>query len=462
MRAALLGLALVAGGVLVAAFAEPLAPRVELTGVGDVIGRGTPMRVVATDRGSGLADVEVRLVPANGGEALVLARQQFPRRGLFGSGVRETTLMPTLGTAVPVPEGKATLEVRVSDHSLLSAFRRAPRATREVLVDVTPPAIQILSKNHQVRVGGSEFVVYRTGADAVSTGVQIGDLVFPASDGVFKDPQIRAALFAVPTDSTATRAMVVATDAAGNRREEPLDAAVQPRKFTDKTLPITDAFLQRKVPDLLAANGLPADGTALDGYLRINRDLRRSTEARLRDLCGGPSGAPLFSGDDGGLQRMPGAGLAGFADRRSYTYDGKVVDQQMHLGYDIASVKHAEIPAAAAGKVALAGPLGIYGNTVILDHGLGLYTLYGHMSEIGVADGAEVKRGDVLGKTGDTGLAGGDHLHFSTMVHGVHVDPSTWWDRGWIGDHGYARLADQPRPMPKTAEPKPETTEPTS
>ncbi len=462
MRAALLGLAVVAGGLLVAAFAEPLAPRVELTGVDEVIGRGTPMRVLATDRGSGLADVEVRLVPGNGGEPLVLARQQFPRHGLFGSGVHETTLLPTLGTSVPVPEGKATVEVRVSDHSLFSALRRAPQATREVLVDVTPPAVQVLSKNHQVRAGGSEFVVYRAGADTVSTGVQVGETLFPAAEGVFKDREIRAALFAVPSDSDASRVVVIATDAAGNRREEALDTVVQPLKSTDKTLPVSDAFLQRKVPDLLAANGLPADGTTLDGYLRVNRDLRQITEARVRELCSGPAEGPRFSADDGGLKRMPGAALSGFADHRRYTYEGKVIDEQTHLGYDIASVKHADVPAAAAGKVVLAGPLGIYGNTVILDHGLGLYTLYGHLSELAVADGAEVKRGDPLGKTGETGLAGGDHLHFSTMVYGVHVDPITWLDRGWIGDHVFARLADHPRAPPKAAEAAPQTTEPTS
>jgi murein DD-endopeptidase MepM/ murein hydrolase activator NlpD len=453
MRPALIGLGLVAAGVLAAVFAEPLAPRVELAGVTDTIGRGTPMRVVATDRGSGLADVEVRLVPEDGSPALVLARQEFPRRGLLGSGVHETTLAPTLGANVPVPEGKATLEVRASDHSLLSALRRWPRLTKEVMVDVTPPKLEVLGTSHDVRVGGSELLIARVGGDAVSSGVQVGDLFFPASSGVFKEPELRTMLFALPADTPDARPVVVATDAAGNRREEPLKITVQPRKFADKTLPITDAFLQRKVPDLLSANGLPADGSLVDGYLRINRDLRASTEARIRELCGNPPGGPLWSGDDGGFQRMPGAALSGFADRRRYTRDGTVIDNQMHLGYDIASLKQAQVPAAAAGRVHFAGPLGIYGNTVILDHGLGVFTLYGHLSEISTTENADVKRGDFIGKTGDTGLAGGDHLHFSTMVQGIHVDPAPWWDRGWVGEHIFARLANHARPAPPTSEP---------
>ena len=196
MRPALLGLGLVAAGVLAAVFAEPLAPTVEVTGLADTIGRGTPMRVTATDRGSGLAEVEVRLVPGDGSEPLVLARQEFPRRGIFGSGVHQTTLAPTLGANVPVPEGKATLEVRASDHSLFSMLRRWPRVTQQVLVDVTPPKVEVVDGGHDVRVGGSELVIARVGTDAVSSGIQVGDLFFSASSGVFKEPELRTILFA--------------------------------------------------------------------------------------------------------------------------------------------------------------------------------------------------------------------------------------------------------------------------
>jgi len=52
-----------------------------------------------------------------------------------------------------------------------------------------------------------------------------------------------------------------------------------------------------------------------------------------------------------------------------------------------------------------------------------------------------VERGQTIGRTGDTGLAGGDHLHFSTMVGGIHVNPVEWWDGHWIHDHALARLA---------------------
>ena len=98
------------------------------------------------------------------------------------------------------------------------------------------------------------------------------------------------------------------------------------------------------------------------------------------------------------------------------------------------------MPSANVGRVVFAGPLGIYGDTVIVDHGLGVFTLYGHLSEVDVAVGTDVARGTPVGKTGETGLAGGDHLHFSVMVHGVHVDPVEWWDPKWIEDNVQPKL----------------------
>jgi murein DD-endopeptidase MepM/ murein hydrolase activator NlpD len=452
MRALIVIFVIAVIATIVGTRAEPFAPTVTVEGIPDTIGRGTAMHVTAKDRGSGLAHVEVRLVPADGGDPLVLARQDFPRQGWLGSGVYEATLTPTLGANVPVPEGHATLEVWAADHSWLSALRRSPRYTHDVTVDVTPPALAVLSKRHAPRVGGSELAILRVGNDAQDSGVQVGDTYFPATTGVFRDPALRAVLFAVPENQPTAVPVAVATDAAGNRAETPLDVKVEPHKFAEKTLPVTDAFLSRKVPELLAANGMQDNGDLLDGYLRINRDLRQTSEARIRELCRDSASTPLWTES---FVRMPAAPLSGFADRRTYTHNGQVIDHQTHLGYDLASLKNSTVPAANSGVVVYTGPLGIYGNVVILDHGLGLFSLYGHLSEIGVKQGAKVKRGDPIGKTGDTGLAAGDHLHFSMMVHGVHVDPTEWWDPHWMGDHVMARLAEHPKAPPSAEQAAP-------
>jgi murein DD-endopeptidase MepM/ murein hydrolase activator NlpD len=440
----LLVLLIVAAAVLLLTRAEPFAPSAALETPVDVIGRATPLRVVAHDRGTGLARVEVRLVGEAGAPA-VLASESYPApTGLFGGGVHEAVLTPTVDAAAAhVPEGRATLEVWATDHSWLAGLRRGPRLTRAVTVDLTPPTLAVVSARHVVRLGGSECAVYRVGADAIRSGVEVDREFFPGVAGYFAEPALRAALFAVPQDLPDARPAAVVTDAAGNARRAGLEVAVQPRRFAEKTLPVSDEFLARKVPELLQANGLDQSGDLLAGYLRINRELRVATERRLRDICRDSAPAPLWQG---AFLRLPGSSpLSGFADRRTYLYGGKPVDHQTHLGFDLASLRGSTVPAGNTGRVVFAGPLGIYGTTVIIDHGFGLFSLYGHLSELAVAAGAQVARGDPIGKTGDTGLAAGDHLHFSIMIHGVHVDPVEWWDAHWIHDHVEMRLGEFPR-----------------
>jgi murein DD-endopeptidase MepM/ murein hydrolase activator NlpD len=420
--------------------AEPFAPTAALEAPVTVIGRATPVHVVAHDRGSGLAHVDVSLVAADGTAAMV-ASESWPAAGWFGSGVHEARLAPTIDAAAArLPAGPARLEVRVSDHSWLSLVRRPTTFVQPVEIDLTPPTIEVPPQEHVARQGGSECLVYRVGPDAAESGVVVGDTTFPGDVGPFTDPALRVALFAIPEDAPDAAPAVFATDAAGNRRTLPAGVRVRPRRFREDTLTIGDDFLTRKVPALLAANGLDPGGDLVEGYLRINRDLRATTEAHVRELCRESLPTPLWHG---AFVRLPNAApLAGFGDRRTYVRDGKVIDHQTHLGLDLASLKGATVPAGNTGVVVFAGPLGIYGNAVILDHGLGLFSLYGHLSEISVAEHARVERGAPIGRTGDTGLAGGDHLHFSVMIHGVHVDPIEWFDDHWIRDHVERRLAE--------------------
>jgi len=129
------------------------------------------------------------------------------------------------------------------------------------------------------------------------------------------------------------------------------------------------------------------------------------------------------------------ATMARYADHRSYFYKGEKVDEQTHLGIDLASLANSPIKAANSGKALFAERNGIYGLTVVLDHGQGIASVYGHLSSMEVTTGQEVKKGDVIGHSGQTGLAGGDHLHLSILIHGVFVNPIEWWDAHWIEDN---------------------------
>jgi len=112
-----------------------------------------------------------------------------------------------------------------------------------------------------------------------------------------------------------------------------------------------------------------------------------------------------------------------------------VVDQEYHLGYDLAVTRRYPVEAANDGVVVFAGDLGIYGNAVIIDHGYGINTLYGHMSSIDVSVGDTIKKKQIIGRTGETGLAAGDHLHYGVYIYGVPVRPVEWWDEKWINDN---------------------------
>ena len=197
----------------------------------------------------------------------------------------------------------------------------------------------------------------------------------------------------------------------------------------------------RVVPAIMAATpGVEDQGDLLQNYLWINGELRKRNAQTLIELADGSREAFLWN--EVFMPMSNAQVMSSFADRRTYRYEGEDVDKQDHLGFDLASVVHAEIEAANSGVIALARYFGIYGNAVVIDHGFGLMSIYGHLSSIAVSEGQTVERGQVVGRSGETGLAGGDHLHFSLLIHGRAVNPVEWWDAAWIRDRFAAKLGD--------------------
>jgi len=180
-------------------------------------------------------------------------------------------------------------------------------------------------------------------------------------------------------------------------------------------------------------------GSLLKNFLAVNGRLRKTNARQLQAFAQKTS--PRFLWTQPFVQLSNSQVEAAFADRRTYLYNGQVVDHQDHLGFDLAVVEHSPVVAANAGAVIHAGYFGIFGNAIIIDHGCGLQTLYGHLSSIDVKAGDAVKRGQVIGRSGQTGLAGGDHLHFTTLLDGIPVNPVEWWDPHWIQDRIEAKLA---------------------
>jgi murein DD-endopeptidase MepM/ murein hydrolase activator NlpD len=197
-------------------------------------------------------------------------------------------------------------------------------------------------------------------------------------------------------------------------------------------MPISDAFLGNILPYFSDYNFDPKDSN-IEKYIKINNDLRKKDDEFIYKLTEKPAQERYWEGPWISLKN--GATMARYADHRTYYYKGERIDEQYHLGIDLASLANSPVEAGNSGKVIFAGKNGIYGLMVVIDHGQGIASLYGHLSEIKVAVGDVVKKGDIIGITGQTGLAGGDHLHFSMLIHGVFVNPLEWLDEHWIEDN---------------------------
>ncbi|MFQ5350011.1 MAG: M23 family metallopeptidase [Thermoanaerobaculia bacterium] len=387
---------------------------------------------------------EVRLELSQGDRTIVLAtgeHQPRPPWKLWAPAVHEDRLHADAGWRhlEGLSEGEAVLRAVATR---AGTWLRSPPPVIEELrltVKMRPPGLMVLSTQHYPAQGGSDLVVYSLGAGAVRDGVVVGDLWFPGHDVPGATSGSRFALYAVPFDhADVDRIRLVTEDDAGNRAEVAFVDRLKERPASRDTLRLDGAFLERVVPEILVRSGLPDSGDRLADYLGINGELRRRNGARLTELAASSAPEPLWRAP---FLPLPNAKvMSPFADRRTYLYEGREVDRQVHLGYDLASVRRAEVPAANDGRVALARYLGIYGNAVVVDHGTGLMSLYGHLSSIAVDEGDQVARGETLGRTGVTGLAGGDHLHFTTLIGGVAVDAREWWDPRWIETRIAARL----------------------
>jgi murein DD-endopeptidase MepM/ murein hydrolase activator NlpD len=409
------------------------------------IGKRTVIRVVADEPKAGLTSVKVEFV--QGDRVEVLEERSYAHREsweFWGPSTTHDEFEVVVGRSVQdkLEEGEATL--RVSAERSPAWFRSPQPASHSLQMEVKlrPPQINVTSVHTYVSQGGSETVVYRVSDDCVRDGVQAGEWFFPGYALPGGGANDRFALFAAPYDLSDHRQIVlVAWDHVGNDARSPFVDRFKAKPFKTDTINLSDDFMARVTPAILSQTPELRDtGDLLENYLMINNQLRATNAATLVELS--KHSREDFAWSRVFMQMRNAQVRSDFADRRTYMYNGEAVDTQDHLGFDLASTRRADIQAANTGTVVLARYFGIYGNAVAIDHGFGLMSLYGHLSEIRVEEGAEVERGAVVGLSGQTGLAGGDHLHFTMLLHGLPVNPREWWDSHWIHDRLELKLGD--------------------
>jgi len=421
-------------------------PTIDIRQPGQFVGHTSTFEMAVDAPGGKFSRVDV-VVEQNGKTFEVFTLDEGSLVSPGGSGVvaqenadRLYVMRPIGKRSIPeLQAGPARIVARASRPVLYGLRQLESTVTRDVQVRLQPPRVAVLSTFHFINHGGSEFVVYRATPEDVQSGVRVGDKEYPgfpaAAVGIRADPALRVAFFALLYDQPLnTKIDVFARDPAANQVLAPLDYRVFPKPYRKSRIDIDDRFLQRVVP-AIASNvpdeQIPTDDV-LAGFLKINGDLRRKNNQYLRDLAKKTTPEMLFMD---AFQQLGNSQVeAGFADSRTYVYNGKDVDQQVHLGFDLAVTAQSPISAAQRGVVMHAGDLGIYGNCVVIDHGLGVQSLYGHLTTIDVKAGDTVEKGRQIGRSGMTGLAGGDHLHFTMLVGGEQVTPVDWWSAQWLQD----------------------------
>ena len=428
---------LAAAFVLLGGLRRGPAPTISIRPERTAIGRQAALEIEVSEPARGFARVEAELV--QGTNRIALVEESFatpPGWKLWSHGLGSKLWKLDIGkTSQPsLVEGPATL--RVTAFPAPAWLRRGEPVAAEVVLPVrlVPPSLSLLSTQHYVAQGGAEAVVYQVGPSSVRDGVEVGKRFFPGFALPGGTAGSRFALFALPWDTAdVTAVRLVAADEVDNRSSMPFVDQFFPHPPKTDDIQLDDKFLAKVVTEIRAQTpDAPDAGSLLQNYLWINRELRQRNAAELAALAAKSQQSFLWRAP---FLALPGGQvMSSFADRRSYVYGGREVDTQTHLGFDLASVAQADVPAANDGVVVLARYLGIYGNTVVVDHGYGLMSLYAHLSAIQVQPGASVRRGQPLGRSGATGLAGGDHLHFSFLVQGVPVRPAEWWDTHWIED----------------------------
>jgi murein DD-endopeptidase MepM/ murein hydrolase activator NlpD len=428
--------------VLVIRF-EGAAPIISCKFPSPAIGLMYEFKLNMADEGSGLRKIRVAII-RDGLETLLLDKDYPFDNFIMGGTVKNDPVMIKIEPRkFKIPDGKVVLQITARDYSWRNFWNgNLAKFEQDLLIDTKQPEINVLTRAHNINQGGCGLAIYQINEDHAESGVMVGDIFFPGYAGYFSDKNIFICFFALEYQrGTDTEMYILAVDQAGNKAKSGFPHYIRKKKFKEDELAISEYFLNSKIAGFeLPEEFKPSQLTLVDKYLKINGELRKQNTAAIFE-SGKNSDKVLYW--EGIFLRLPNsAPRAGFADHRIYKYNGQTIDRQIHLGVDLASLSQSEVPAANKGKVVLVENVGIYGKTVVIDHGFGIFSSYSHLSQASVEVGKIVEKGEVIGKTGETGLAAGDHLHFAMFVNNVFVNPIEWWDASWIENNITSKIKD--------------------
>lgn len=395
-------------------------------------GKKKDIGIVFSDAKSGLCSLKVEIVQDN--IPHVVYQETFSSRDNKEKAVKLTVDNEIL----KLKNGPAYINICASDCSF---FKNETLLTQQIKIDTLPPQIFILNSINYLNQGGTGFITYRTSKPVALSGVYVDGQFFRGYNIPVNSRPTTVTYFALPLDASnaKTKISVYARDNAGNKARISMQYNIKPKKFRSDKVNLSDTFLLKIMPDFQSSVPELQEKTPAEVFAYVNNRLRDENTKTIEAICAKSIGKQLW---EGRFSRMRNASpTALFGDKRTYLIDNVSYGNAIHLGVDLASTAQAPIEAANNGIVVFAGMLGIYGNAVLIDHGLGLFSLYGHLSTIETTVGKKVKKDEKIGLSGVTGLAGGDHLHFSILVSGQFVTPQEWWDPHWITDNVIKKMS---------------------
>jgi len=407
------------------------------------------------DERAGIGSFEVTLVQEN--KTFPLIRESLLDKPMQNAVTSSVSIDPK---KLGLRSGPVEIIVSAKDRALWSNEGKTSFASS---VDLDKPRISVLSSVHNVTSAGVGMVIFKAeDPNLKKQGILVGTHLFPGYQVKLLDeqfsghPEIFFSYFSIPFDFDLTQnpVKVIALDSAGNEASASFNFKLKVKQRPTSDINLSEVFLRNKTQELYPAylrelkemkgespTVTPDQSQDLIYLFRqVNEGYRDLSSIRLETIFKDSQQSQLWHGAFG--RPLSGSSTALFGQARTYRFKNLVASNSFHDGVDLASVEQDAVHPANAGVVLFVGDLGIYGGTVAVDHGFGLGTIYSHLSSMSVTPGQSITSETVIGRTGTTGLAGGDHLHYEIRLNGVSIRPEEWWDFGWIRDHLDAKIED--------------------
>jgi murein DD-endopeptidase MepM/ murein hydrolase activator NlpD len=392
----------------------------------------TPFNITMRDV-SGIKAYKIIIKTKN--EEIILENEQF----LVAKKSLKITLNPPK-SVYAIKDDEIQLIIKATDTSKWNIMLgNTAKEVYKLKIDKRKPELYIIANSTKIKKGGAALVIFE------AKDKNIKNIYIKTSYGKkflvqpFYKKNYYISLLAWPVTENDFRATIVADDSSKNISEINIPLYNIHKQYRISNIKLSDKFLKGKIAQL-AEEFSQTQGVedSIEQFKIINEVVRAKNEKLIHEITSKVSTKMISNFKINKLYPLKSAlVVAYFGDHRKYSYNKKHVSESYHLGLDMASVAHAEIKPQNSGDIVFADDNGIYGNMPIISHGLGLYTLYGHCSYINVSLGDNFKEKTTIAKTGKSGYAMGDHLHFGVLIQGIEVHPKEWMDDRWMNRNIY-------------------------